>query len=96
MSLLARTVGQAIGAKVVDRTGLTGLYDFETELAMDPQLVRRQLTQAGLTPSSDAVPAGDNPAMSTILQEKLGLELRAQRVSLPVIVIDSAELPAAN
>jgi hypothetical protein len=33
---------------VVDRTGLTGLYDFETELAMDPQLMTRQLTQARL------------------------------------------------
>ena len=46
--------------------------------------------------AGDAIPAGDNPAMSTILQQGLGLQLRAQKVSLPVIVIDSAEPPSPN
>jgi uncharacterized protein (TIGR03435 family) len=96
LSLLAKTVGQAIGAKVVDRTGLTGLYDFETELAMDPQLMIRQLAQAGLAPPGDAAPAGDSPAMSTILQQRLGLKLEPQRAPITFVVIESAEQPSAN
>ena len=96
MSLLAKTVGQTIGAMVVDRTGLTGLYDFETELTMDPQLMTRQLTQAGLPPPADAVQPGDNAAMSTVLQQQLGLKLESQRAPITFVVIDSAEQPSAN
>jgi uncharacterized protein (TIGR03435 family) len=96
LSLLAKTVGQAIGAKVVDRTGLTGLYDFETELAMDPDLMARQLAQAGLAPPGDAAQAGSSPAMSTILQQRLGLKLEPQRAPITFVVIDSAEQPSAN
>jgi len=96
LSLLAKTVGQTIGAMVVDRTGLTGLYDFETELTMDPQLMTRQLTQAGLPPPADAVQPGDNAAMSTVLQQRLGLKLESQRAPITFVVIDSAEQPSAN
>ncbi len=96
LSLLAKTVGQAIGARVIDRTGLVGLYDFETELTIDPQLMARQLAQSGLTLPSDGVQAGDSPAMSTILQQRLGLKLEAQRAPITFVVIDSAEQPSAN
>ncbi len=96
LSLLAKTVGQASGAKVVDRTGLTGLYDFETELAMDPELMRRQLAQAGLPPPGDAAQPGDSPAMSTVLQHRLGLKLELQKAPISFVVIDSAEQPSGN
>ena|SRR5688500_1338237 len=96
LSLLAKTVGQAIGAMVVDRTGLNGLYDFETELAMDPQLAMRQIAQTGAALPADAVQPGDNPAMSTILQQRLGLKLETQRAPITFVVIDSAEQPSAN
>jgi uncharacterized protein (TIGR03435 family) len=96
LSLLAKTVGQAIGAMVVDRTGLNGLYDFETELAMDPQLAMRQIAQTGAALPPGALQPGDSPAMSTLLQERLGLKLETQRAPITFVVIDSAEPPSAN
>jgi uncharacterized protein (TIGR03435 family) len=95
LSQLAKTVGQSIGARVVDRTGLTGLWDFETEIVMDPQLMSRLATQAGVTPAGGAA-APDSPSMSSILQQRLGLKLEAQKAPVPYVIIDAAELPTAD
>jgi uncharacterized protein (TIGR03435 family) len=41
-------------------------------------------------------PAKDGPALPTALQEQLGLRLRAEKVPIEVLVIDSASRPSAN
>ena len=69
---------------IVDRTGLTGKYDFK--LAWTPETV-----------STDATPADNaNPTLFTALQEQLGLKLQPEKDPVPVIVIDHVEMPSEN
>jgi uncharacterized protein (TIGR03435 family) len=69
---------------VLDRTGLTGVYDFTLEWGAGEQ-------------SSDGTAV--NPAGSSIftaVQEQLGLKLEAQKMATEFFVIDRAEKPAEN
>ena len=95
MTALTRLLTQVTGRMVHDKTGLTGLYDFE--LRFDPQVLMAMLPQLGINiPSAAAatnLPASDSPALLTALQEQLGLKLDAQRGPVEVLVIDSAEMP---
>jgi uncharacterized protein (TIGR03435 family) len=75
---------QEIGKMVVDRTKLTGRFDFELDW-MPVQLDSR----------ADPLP-GDRPSIFTALQEQLGLKLEAAKVPIQAIVVDRAERPDAN
>jgi uncharacterized protein (TIGR03435 family) len=96
---LVSLVTQFTGRQVVDRTGLTGNYDFELELPLDMEVLRRIAGQAGINlPAGPApnAPQYDGPAMTTIISERLGLKLDSQKAPVDVLVIDSAELPMAD
>ena len=82
---------------MIDKTGLTGLYDWE--LRFDPQVFLASMAQqaginipAGLLQNANSVFA-DSPSLLTALNEQLGLKLDSQRGPVEVLVIDSAELP---
>ena len=96
---LVSLVTQFTGRQVVDKTGLTGDYDFELELPLDMEILRRVAGQAGINlpagPTANA-PQYDGPAMTTIISERLGLKLDTQKAPVPVLVIDSADMPAAD
>ena len=99
ISALANMVGQAIGRRVIDGTGLTGLYDFETDLPMDPQVFLQGMQKDGVAVPPDVaqkLSADDSPAMASVLQQRLGLRLETRRASIPVVVIDSAQMPTAD
>ena len=76
---------------VVDRTGLAGRYDFE--LTCTPDNPRGPGVAFG-NPCAPA--AGDRPALSTAMQEQLGLSIEAGRAQIEVLVIDGAERPSDN
>jgi uncharacterized protein (TIGR03435 family) len=64
---------------VVDKTGLTGEYDFTMDWAQD---------------SGSGVPADTTqPGMLTALREQLGLRLEKQQTEVPVVVVQSAVQP---
>jgi len=65
-----------VGRLVVDRTGLTGIFDMDVQWTPDEQ--------------------GTNADLFTALREQLGLELKATRAPVEVIVIDSAQRPSEN
>lgn len=96
---LASLLTQFTGGQVVDKTGLTGLYDFELEVPLDMEILRRVAGQAGVNlppgPATGA-PQYDGPAMTTILTERLGLKLDSQKAPVQVLVIDGAEMPVAD
>jgi len=97
MKGLTQLLTQVTGRMVQDKTGLTGLYDFE--LRFDPQVLMAMLPQLGINIPSAAtanLPASDSPALLTALQEQLGLKLEAQRGPVEVLVIDSAEMPSPD
>jgi uncharacterized protein (TIGR03435 family) len=92
MTGLTQFLTQITGRMVHDKTGLTGLYDFE--LRFDPQVLMAMLPQLGINmPATANLPASDSPALLTALQEQLGLKLDSQKGPVEVLVIDSVEMP---
>lgn len=93
MSAFALGAARNVAAPVVDKTGLTGSWDYGYYFADDGS----QLVALGLprTPERLAVdPAA--PAFGTALEEQLGLRLRATRGPVEVLVIDSVQQPTEN
>jgi uncharacterized protein (TIGR03435 family) len=85
VSLLQRAI---LDRPVVDKTGLTGKYDFDLEWAPDE-------TQFG----GDVPPAGaaaTSPPLFEAVQQELGLKLEATRGPVDALVVDAVERPAAN
>ncbi len=78
-----------IGRRVVNMTGLTGIYDFKLEWTPDPGPGDNQ---PGFAPSLDS----SGSSLFTAIQEQLGLKLEPQKRSVPVLVIDHAEMPSEN
>src|ERR1700733_2233190 len=89
MSDLARLMQRAIlDRPVVDKTGLTGRYDFDLEWAPDE-------TQFGGEVPVAPADAPSLPLFSAI-QQQLGLRLEATRGPVAALVVDKAERPTAN
>ncbi len=73
---------------VLDKTGLTGTYDFT--LKFRPQLPPDASTE-GMSPETQSL-----PSIFTALKDQLGLELIPQKGPVETLVIDHAEKPSAN
>jgi len=71
---------------VVDRTGLTGFYNFT--LRWTPE---DAAPQAGSAPEDTS-----SPSIFTAVQEQLGLKLEPAKAPVRVLVIDHLERPSAN
>jgi uncharacterized protein (TIGR03435 family) len=93
MAVLARMLTASTGRKVEDRTGLSGVYDWE--MTFD-RAVRPRITPQPGGDASAAAPVSDGPSLTTALQEQLGLKLEPARGPVDVLVIDSAAVPVAN
>lgn len=73
---------------VVDKTGLTGRYDFDLTWAPDES----QFGGGVPVPTS----GGTEPGLFTALVEELGLKLEATRGPVEALVVDRVERPSAN
>jgi uncharacterized protein (TIGR03435 family) len=71
-----------MGRVVLDKTALTGTYDFKLNWIPGDD--------TALTPDSDAA------SIFTAIQEQLGLRLEPQKAPVEILVIDHAEKPSAN
>jgi uncharacterized protein (TIGR03435 family) len=97
LTVLVQLLTQATGKTVQDKTGLTGLYDFE--LSFDPEVLLRMASQFGVNiPAVGPSPLtpSDSPSLLTALREQLGLKLDSVRGPVEVLVIDSAEMPTPD
>ncbi|HVG54875.1 MAG TPA: TIGR03435 family protein [Vicinamibacterales bacterium] len=80
---LAPMISLLVGRPVVDRTGLTGIYDLELKFSGDRV--------------DGALPADPSaPSIFTALQEQLGLKLEAERELAEVLVIERIERATEN
>lgn len=77
-----------VGRTVVDRTGLSAIYDFTLQFTPDDGTA---VPGAG---SSAADPTA--PSIFTAIQEQLGLKLESGKAPVDVIVIDHVERPLGN
>jgi uncharacterized protein (TIGR03435 family) len=86
------------GRRVVDKTGLTGYYDFEFYTRFDNQQSGIGLLEPAPFESAASVPTAEpsGPSIFTAVQEQLGLKLEADEAPLEFLVIDSAEKPSEN
>jgi uncharacterized protein (TIGR03435 family) len=83
MNRLAALLSRMTRMPVLDKTGLTGFYQFDLRYANEVSKV----------PDED--PAG--PSIFTAVQEQLGLKLESKKGPVEVLVIDSAErVPVEN
>jgi uncharacterized protein (TIGR03435 family) len=96
LSILTALLTQVTGKIVRDKTGLTGLYDWE--MKFDPQaLLQLASSTAGITlPAGVNLPESNAPSLLTALREELGLKLESARGPVEVLVIDSAEMPTPD
>jgi uncharacterized protein (TIGR03435 family) len=78
--LIAEQLSQIAGRIVVDRTGLAGRYDLKLQW----------------TPDDAVATEGSPPSLFTAIEEQLGLQLKAAKEPVPVLVIDHIELPSPN
>jgi uncharacterized protein (TIGR03435 family) len=76
----------ALPHPVLDRTGLTGRYDFDLEFAPDETVF------GGMLKAGDS----NKPGLFTAVQQQLGLRLESTRTAVDTIVIDRAERPSGN
>jgi uncharacterized protein (TIGR03435 family) len=105
MSEFSDVLSDQLASAVVDKTGLTGTYEFTLDFAPDPDFFQRQ----GLNPPPPPPPGGNGPAAGpgpaptaagdpaeapnilTAVQDQLGLKLEKKKGPLDLIVIDQAE-----
>ena len=94
MALLVNQISQLLNKRVVDRTGLTGLYDFELTYSMAGAMPLA--TQAsGAAGAAPAVPIDDGPTIFDAVRE-LGLKLESERGPVEHLVIDGVERPSED
>jgi bla regulator protein BlaR1 len=79
----AQQLSMQLGKKVVDKTGLTGQYDFN-------------LHWSQAATNTDASNDATGPSLFTAIQEQLGLKLVPQEGPEDVLVIDHVEKPEAG
>jgi uncharacterized protein (TIGR03435 family) len=97
VSTIVRFLSGQLGHHVIDKTGLTGKYDYtlkwdreEDERNMSPE------ASAGGAGSAPSASDSNGPSIFTALQEQLGLKLESQKGPVDVLVIDHAEKPTAD
>ena len=83
LSNLAESLARQVSRMVVDKTGLTGKYDFTLAWTDDQNSEAKDDTASA-------------PSLFTALQEQLGLKLEAMRGPVETIVVDRAEMPSEN
>ena len=96
LAKLARILTQTLKRKVIDETGIGGLYD-----------VRLKWTSSKSQSNPLNISSSDNPGLSatgelgstsifTAIQEQLGLKLESDKGPVEFFVIDSVEKPSEN
>lgn len=94
MAQFANTLGMFVGRVVVDKTGLSGNYEFNLTWTPDNLPQRPPGAPEPLINGAPIDPNG--PSIFTAVQEQLGLKLDSQKGPVSVLVIDRAEHPTEN
>jgi bla regulator protein blaR1 len=93
MEMFAKVLSGTLVRPVLDRTGLTGKYDFKLEWTEDSGGMKEK----GGEISTDANPPDlSGPSIFSAIQDQLGLKLESGRGPVEILAIDRAEKPSAN
>jgi uncharacterized protein (TIGR03435 family) len=90
LSKLTASLGGVLHHPVIDKTGLTGKYDFSIDFKLD-------LSALGVAPAPSDDAPDPGPDLASAIEQQLGLRLVAAKAKLDVLVIDKAEkVPTDN
>jgi uncharacterized protein (TIGR03435 family) len=90
LSLFTNGLSNRVGRSVVDRTNLTGNWDFELSFAAE-------IPPGQLPPGVEPPPIDpDAPNLFTAIQEQLGLKLESTKGPVEVFVIEHVERPTPD
>ena len=90
MGEFARALAPQVNRFVLDRTGITGFFDFDVQFTPD----QTAPAPAGAPQLPPVDP--DGPSLFTALQEQLGIRLNATRGLVEVLVIDAISRPTPD
>ena len=89
MEQLADSLRQPAGGPVIDKTGLSGAFEYK--------LVQSPPSGGGREGRGGPEPGGRGPGLSADLERELGLRLQAEKaIPIKALVIDSVEKPSPN
>jgi uncharacterized protein (TIGR03435 family) len=86
MTMLTDALTAITQRRVVDRTGLTGTWEFDISFTPPAPPPGREVPP----------PDPDTASLFTVLQEQLGLKLESARLPMPVMVVDRVEPPVED
>jgi uncharacterized protein (TIGR03435 family) len=94
---MTRTLSRLVGRRVIDRTGLTGRFDFTLTWTPDSLPPRAPGTSPDQPITVNGVKIDPNgPSLVTAIQEQLGLKLESTKGPVDVLVIDHVEKPTPD
>jgi len=82
-----------LGRPIVNRTGLSGRYDFTLEWAPEPGTFK---TGPGASPQETPASDPQSPTFMQAIEDQLGLKLKPGNAPLKVLTIDHVERPSEN
>lgn len=85
MGQLADALARNLRLPVMDRTGLSGVYDFNVAFSREEAV-----------PDANAADVAPPPLLPIALREQLGLRLQPAKVPVTMLIIDHAEPPTPN
>jgi uncharacterized protein (TIGR03435 family) len=95
VSKLTETLSNTLGHPVLDKTRLTGKYDYTLDYAMSVNGLQLPPSPSGAAPGNDA--SEPRPDLAAAVQQQLGLALVAGKAKLDVVVIDNVnKIPTEN
>jgi uncharacterized protein (TIGR03435 family) len=95
MAQLTSRLALQVDRIVVNRTGLTGAFDFD--LQWTPEIFRKPTNPGDPPIRFNGLEINPNgPSIYTALQEQLGLKLEAQEAPVDILVVDSANQPTPD
>lgn len=95
VSALAGALGSELQRPVVDKTGLTGKFDFSLAYSLAGLRPRQLPAGFNATPADD-IPSGGSSLFKAV-QDQLGLSLESKKDAIDILVIDHIEkAPSEN
>jgi bla regulator protein blaR1 len=95
---LVHMISQQIGATVLDKTGLTWIYDFTLSFMPDMAIGDGPMMRpfSGVPSDGPQLQEPVGPSIFAAVQEQLGLRLVAHKEPVEVIAIEQIGQPTAN
>jgi bla regulator protein blaR1 len=96
MAAFADNLANVLGRTVLDKTGLSRMYDIKIEWRPDENQIA-MFGAMGVPEGFGAPPSDwDGPTLFTALEEQLGLKLESQKGPVEIFTIEHVERPSAN